>query len=162
MNNPGEKYVGVLIRTSDECSWTSSARQKAERQVAGGFIQSRVQFFIFRLCWRFTGANDGSVICQKLTTLPVYVEQAAKLIHKGNTRLNKDSVVVTLSKSVIPKESVAIAEWCKAQEPRKLRCAKMRTLSLARAAAIFRCVQKWRGDMNICCCTGCFPRAVAQ
>ncbi len=36
---------------------------------------------------------------KKLTTLPVYVEQAAELIHKGNKRLNKDSVVITLSKS---------------------------------------------------------------
>ncbi len=51
---------------------------------------------------------------KELTSVPVYLEQAAELIHRGQ-KLNKDAVVVTLSKSGDTKESVAIAEWCKAQ-----------------------------------------------
>lgn len=52
---------------------------------------------------------------KECTALPVYTEQAAELISKGNKKLTKDSVVITLSKSGDTKESVAIAQWCKAQ-----------------------------------------------
>ncbi|MBF8076146.1 SIS domain-containing protein, partial [Klebsiella pneumoniae] len=52
---------------------------------------------------------------KELTSVPVYLEQAAELIHRGHKKLNKDAVVVPLSKSGDTKESVAIAEWCKAQ-----------------------------------------------
>jgi fructoselysine-6-phosphate deglycase len=55
---------------------------------------------------------------KELTSVPVYLEQAAELIHRGHKKLNKDAVVVTLSKSGDTKESVAIAEWCKAGDPR--------------------------------------------
>lgn len=71
---------------------------------------------------------------KELTTLPVYVEQAAELIHKGNKRLNKDSVVITLSKSGDTKESVAIAEWCKAQGIRVVAITKNADSPLAQAA----------------------------
>ncbi len=36
---------------------------------------------------------------KELTSVPVYLEQAAELIHRGHKKLNKDAVVVTLSKS---------------------------------------------------------------
>ncbi len=82
---------------------------------------------------------------KKCWRLPVYVEAGGRGGHKGNKRLNKDSVV-TLSKSVIPKESVAIAEWCKARGMRVVAITKMRTLRWRRRRhGIFRCVTKWRG-----------------
>ncbi|MDU2937688.1 MAG: SIS domain-containing protein [Enterobacteriaceae bacterium] len=71
---------------------------------------------------------------KEVTTLPVYVEQAAELISKGSKKLNKDSVVITLSKSGDTKESVAIAEWCKAQGIRVVAITKNAESPLARAA----------------------------
>ncbi len=84
---------------------------------------------------------------KELTTLPVYVEQAAELIHKGNKRLNKDSVVVTLSKSGDTKESVAIAEWCKAQGIRVVAITKKCGFSAGAGGdmAYSDAPQKWRG-----------------
>lgn len=55
---------------------------------------------------------------KELTSLPIYVEQAAELLQKNNRRLTQDSVVITMSKSGDTKESVAIAEWCKARNIR--------------------------------------------
>lgn len=52
---------------------------------------------------------------KELTELPVYVEQAAELLIAGNKKLNKNSVVITLSKSGDTQESVAIAKWCQKQ-----------------------------------------------
>ncbi len=53
---------------------------------------------------------------KELTTLPVYVEQAAELIHKGNKRLNKDSVVITLFKlRRYQRIGGDRRKWCKAQ-----------------------------------------------
>lgn len=71
---------------------------------------------------------------KELTALPVYLEQAAELIHKGHKKLNKDSVVVTLSKSGDTKESVAIAEWCQAQGIRVVAITKDAASPLASAA----------------------------
>ncbi|MDQ0150907.1 SIS domain-containing protein [Eubacterium multiforme] len=54
-------------------------------------------------------------IAKQVTTLPVFVEQAAELLIRGNKSLDKDSIVVTMSKSGDTKETVAIAKWCKEQ-----------------------------------------------
>lgn len=47
------------------------------------------------------------------TALPTYVVNAAELMLKGNTQLNKDSIVITGSKSGDTKETVAVAKWCR-------------------------------------------------
>ncbi len=111
-----------------------AARQKAE-QVADEIYQAGFSSLFF-------ASVGGSLapmmaineFAKELTTLPVYVEQAAELIHKGNKRLNKDSVVITLSKSGDTKESVAIAEWCKAQGIRVVAITKNADSPLAQAA----------------------------
>ncbi|EFE07417.1 SIS domain-containing protein [Citrobacter youngae] len=111
-----------------------AARQKAE-QVADDIHQSGFSSLFF-------ASVGGSLapmmaineFAKELTGLPVYIEQAAELIHKGNKRLNKDSVVVTLSKSGDTKESVAIAEWCKAQGMRVVAITKNADSPLAQAA----------------------------
>lgn len=111
-----------------------AARQKAE-QVADEIYQDGFSSLFF-------ASVGGSLapmmaineFAKELTTLPVYVEQAAELIHKGNKRLNKDSVVITLSKSGDTKESVAIAEWCKAQGIRVVAITKNADSPLAQAA----------------------------
>ncbi|MGL5313349.1 MAG: SIS domain-containing protein, partial [Peptostreptococcaceae bacterium] len=54
-------------------------------------------------------------MAKQLTTLPVFVEQAAELLIRGNKNLDKDSVVITMSKSGDTKETVEIAQWCKEQ-----------------------------------------------
>ena len=59
---------------------------------------------------------------KELTTLPIYVEQAAELLTCGHQRLNKDSVLITLSKSGDTKESVAIANYCKEHGIRVICC----------------------------------------
>lgn len=61
-------------------------------------------------------------IAKQLTTIPVFVEQAAELLTCGNKNLNKDSVVITLSKSGDTKESVAIAKDCKEKGIRVICC----------------------------------------
>lgn len=55
---------------------------------------------------------------QELTRLDVYVEQAAELLTKGNKKLTKNSIVITLSKSGDTHESVEIAKWCRQQNIR--------------------------------------------
>jgi fructoselysine-6-P-deglycase FrlB-like protein len=92
---------------------------------------------------------------KELTSVPVYLEQAAELIHRGHKKLNKDAVVVTLSKSGDTKESVAIAEWCKAQGIRVVAITRHADSPLAAAASwhIPMC-HKTAWNMNICCCTG--------
>ena len=72
---------------------------------------------------------------KELTSVPVYLEQAAELIHRGHKKLNKDAVVVTLSKSGDTKESVAIAEWCKAQGIRVVAITRNADSPLAEAAS---------------------------
>lgn len=71
---------------------------------------------------------------KEVTALPVYTEQAAELLCKGNKKLTKESVVITLSKSGDTKESVAIAEWCKAQGIRVVAITKNADSPLAAAA----------------------------
>lgn len=83
---------------------------------------------------------------KELTSVPVYLEQAAELIHRGHKKLNKDAVVVTLSKSGDTKESVAIAEWCKAQDPRGGHYSSRRlAIGCRRQLAYSDVPQKWRG-----------------
>lgn len=57
-------------------------------------------------------------IAKQLTTIPVFVEQAAELLVRGNKNLCKDSIVVTLSKSGDTKETVEIAKYCKENDIR--------------------------------------------
>lgn len=71
---------------------------------------------------------------KEVTALSVYTEQAAELLCKGNKKLTKESVVITLSKSGDTKESVAIAEWCKAQGIRVVAITKNADSPLAAAA----------------------------
>ena len=54
-------------------------------------------------------------MAKQITTLPVFIEQAAELLLRGHKSLGKDSVVVTMSKSGDTKETVEIAQWCKEQ-----------------------------------------------
>ncbi|MDZ3103458.1 hypothetical protein M2C02_22595, partial [Klebsiella pneumoniae] len=44
---------------------------------------------------------------KELTSVPVYLEQAAELIHRGHKKLNKDAVVVTLSKEGANKQVIS-------------------------------------------------------
>lgn len=71
---------------------------------------------------------------KELTSLPIYVEQAAELLTCGNQRLNKNSVVITLSKSGDTKESVAIANYCKEQGIRVICCTGNENSPLAKAS----------------------------
>ncbi|STV23752.1 glucosamine--fructose-6-phosphate aminotransferase [Klebsiella pneumoniae] len=93
---------------------------------------------------------------KELTSVPVYLEQAAELIHRGHKKLNKDAVVVTLSKSGDTKESVAIAEWCKGTgDPRGSYYSSRRlAIGCRRQLAYSDVPQKMAWNMNICCCTG--------
>lgn len=70
-----------------------------------------------------------------MTTRPVFTEQAAELMARGHRQLTRDSVVITLSKSGDTKESVAVAEWCKAQGIRVVAVTKNADSPLARAAS---------------------------
>lgn len=73
-------------------------------------------------------------IAKEVTDAPIYIEQAAELLIKGNKRLNKDSIVITLSKSGDTKESVAIAKWCREQGIRVVAITKKSDSNLAQAA----------------------------
>lgn len=71
---------------------------------------------------------------KQLTTIPVFVEQAAELLTCGNKNLNKDSIVITLSKSGDTKESVAIANACKEKGIRVICCTGNEDSLLAKAS----------------------------
>lgn len=73
-------------------------------------------------------------IAKEITDAPIFLEQAAELLIKGNKNLNKDSIVITLSKSGDTKESVAIANWCKEQGIRVVAITKNADSNLAKAA----------------------------
>ena len=51
-------------------------------------------------------------IIEKRTQLPVYCVNAAELIINGHQQLNKESIMITGSKSGDTKETVALAKWC--------------------------------------------------
>ena len=70
-------------------------------------------------------------IAKQLTTIPVFVEQAAELLVRGNKSLNKDSIVITLSKSGDTKETVAIAKHCKENDIRVISLTKNADSALA-------------------------------
>ncbi|MGX8851219.1 SIS domain-containing protein [Amedibacillus sp. YH-ame10] len=70
---------------------------------------------------------------KELTTIPVYVQQAAELLTCGNKKLNKNSIVITLSKSGDTKESVAIANACKENGIRTVCCTGNEDSPLAKA-----------------------------
>lgn len=71
---------------------------------------------------------------KQLTALPIYVEQAGELLTCGNKRLNKDSLLITLSKSGDTKESVAIAQYCKENGIRVICCTGNEESPLAKAS----------------------------
>lgn len=54
-------------------------------------------------------------LLKQLTAIPVYTEVAAEVVHTGNRELNKDSIVITASKSGTTKETVAAVAWLKEQ-----------------------------------------------
>ena len=72
---------------------------------------------------------------KELTTIPVFVEQAAELLTCGHKNLDKDSLVITLSKSGDTKESVAIAKYCKERGIRVICCTGNEESLLAKASA---------------------------
>lgn len=76
-------------------------------------------------------------MAKELTDTPVFVEQAAELLIKGNKKLTQNSIVITLSKSGDTKESVAIANWCKEQGIRVIAITKKSDSNLAKAANWF-------------------------
>jgi len=111
-----------------------AARKQAE-QVADEIIQQGFSTLFFASVGGSLAPMMAiNAFARELTELPVYLEQAAELIHAGHKRLNKDSVVITLSKSGDTKESVAIAEWCKAQGIRVVAITKNSDSPLANAA----------------------------
>ncbi|PLR45377.1 glucosamine--fructose-6-phosphate aminotransferase [Chimaeribacter arupi] len=71
---------------------------------------------------------------KEMTSLPVFTEQAAELIAKGNKKLTPDSVVITLSKSGDTQESVEIARWCREQGIRVVAITREANSPLAQAA----------------------------
>ncbi|MDU2022535.1 MAG: SIS domain-containing protein, partial [Leclercia adecarboxylata] len=111
-----------------------AARKQAE-QVADEIIQQGFSTLFFASVGGSLAPMMAiNAFAREVTGLPVYLEQAAELIHAGHKRLNKDSVVITLSKSGDTKESVAIAEWCKAQGIRVVAITKNSDSPLANAA----------------------------
>lgn len=54
-------------------------------------------------------------VMESYSDLPVYLENAAELVLKGNKHLSKDSIVVTASKSGDTKETVDCVKWCRQQ-----------------------------------------------
>lgn len=49
---------------------------------------------------------------KQYTTIPLYTEVAAEVIHTGNKNLNKNSIVITASKSGNTVETVEAVKWC--------------------------------------------------
>ena len=52
-------------------------------------------------------------VIESRTDLPVYCVNAAELMLEGHRQLNRDSIVITGSKSGDTKETVAVAKWCR-------------------------------------------------
>lgn len=71
---------------------------------------------------------------KELTSLPIYVEQAAELLQKNSRQLDQASIVITMSKSGDTKESVAIAEWCHTRNIRVVAITRERQSPLAKHA----------------------------
>lgn len=112
-----------------------SARQQAET-VADDIYQSGCSaLFFVSVGGSLAPMMAINEFAKELTGVPVYLEQAAELIHRGHKKLNKEAVVVTLSKSGDTKESVAIAEWCKAQGIRVVAITRHADSPLAAAAS---------------------------
>lgn len=56
--------------------------------------------------------NPIHYILKQRTQIPVYMETAGEVVHTGNKNLNKNSIVITASKSGTTKETVAVTKWC--------------------------------------------------
>lgn len=70
--------------------------------------------------------NPVHYILKQRTTTPVFIETAAEVIHTGNKNLDKDSIVITASKSGNTKETVTACSWCVEQGIRVIAlCGKM-------------------------------------
>jgi len=111
-----------------------AARQKAEQVAENIHEQGFSNIFFASVGGSLAPMMAMQEFAKEITALPVYTEQAAELICKGNKKLTKESVVITLSKSGDTKESVAIAEWCKAQGIRVVAITKNADSPLAAAA----------------------------
>lgn len=65
------------------------------------------------------GTTAELAVIQEIMALysdvPVYLENAAELVLKGNKHLTPNSIVITASKSGDTKETVACAKWCRDQ-----------------------------------------------
>ncbi|MFY9997649.1 MAG: SIS domain-containing protein [Leclercia sp.] len=112
-----------------------AARHQAESAADDIFQQGFNALFFVSVGGSLAPMMAINAFARELTGLPVYLEQAAELIHAGHKHLNKESVVVTLSKSGDTKESVEIAEWCKAQGIRVVAITRNSDSPLANAAS---------------------------
>lgn len=98
-------------------------RQSAKKIVAARKVAEEVADKISKKKFKniFFVAVGGSLapmmvvseFAKELTTIPVFVEQAAELMVTEHKHLSKDSIVITLSKSGDTKETVEIAKKCK-------------------------------------------------
>ncbi|WP_312670877.1 SIS domain-containing protein [Pseudescherichia sp.] len=111
-----------------------AARKQAEQAADEIFQQEYDALFFASVGGSLAPMMAINAFAKEMTTLPVYLEQAAELIHTGHKKLTKQSVVVTLSKSGDTKESVELAEWCKAQGIRVVAITKNSDSPLASAA----------------------------
>jgi len=111
-----------------------AARQKAEQVAENIHEQGFSNIFFASVGGSLAPMMAMQEFAKEITALPVYTEQAAELICKGNKKLTKESVVITLSKSGDTKESVAIAQWGKAQGIRVVAITKNADSPLAAAA----------------------------
>ncbi len=111
-----------------------AARKQAEHVADDIYQQGFSSLFFASVGGSLAPMMAINAFARELTDMPVYLEQAAELIYAGNKRLNKDSVVITLSKSGDTKESVEIAEWCKAQGIRVVAITRNSDSPLANAA----------------------------
>ncbi|MFW0765373.1 SIS domain-containing protein [Trabulsiella odontotermitis] len=111
-----------------------AARKQAENVADDIFRQGVSTLFFASVGGSLAPMMAINAFAKELTNIPVYLEQAAELIHTGHKKLTKDSVVVTLSKSGDTKESVDIAQWCKSQGIRVVAITRNSDSPLASAA----------------------------
>ncbi len=116
------KFNELEYRTSADL--IRSARKKAE-EVADEVCRDGFSNIFFT-------AVGGSISpmmsifesSKQITDLPIYCEQAAELMVRGHKCLNKDSIVITLSKSGDTKETVAMAKKLNDEGIRVICCTK--------------------------------------
>lgn len=110
------------------------ARPEAERAADEIHKQGYSNIFFSAVGGSLSPMMAIGAMAKQLTTKPVFVEQAGELLTIGNKNLNKDSVLITLSKSGDTKESVAMAQYCKENGIRVICCTKNPNSPLAKAS----------------------------